>query len=334
VNGQAEIAGLPDGLLDQFSKRAEEIGVEMGDKLADFQAREGRDPSTFEDAAMEREAAVDTRNRKTGLGVTDLRTRWQAEALSLGIDPAILLESVAEHADQHPLRVSLVAVGEVVEALAAKQSAWNRTDVLRQLCGTVSPQPGHDATTWAMALDAAVDTVLAECVDLDPTDTGAHRLSDGRSVWIEPIAKQSTSEHVLAQEEHIVTFALKEQAIARTTPPTTTPGRNRAPDTLLAFLDSLQLCRVNHTEARPPQAPHPPARHKRVLGITQKCAHRGGRHDFERQHRLGRSGTQHVDMIDVGRTGDHRGDQGADLAAGYERSGVDPLVRQAFQTKP
>ena len=84
-------------------------------------------------------------------------------------------------------------------------------DVLRQLCDTVSPQPGHDATTWATALDAAVDTVLAECVDLDPTDTGTHRRSDGRSVWIEPIAKQSTSAHVLAQEEHIITFALDAQ---------------------------------------------------------------------------------------------------------------------------
>ncbi len=211
VNGQAEIAGLGDGLLDQFSKRAEEIGVEMGDKLADFHNREGRDPSTFEYAAMERKAAVDTRNRKTGLGVTDLRTRWRDEARSLGVDPATLLDSAVEHACLNPLQVSPVAVADVVEALATKQSAWNRMDVLRQLCGTVSPQPGHDATTWATALDAAVDSVLADCVDLDPTDTGPHRLSDGRSLWIEPIAKQSTSEHVLAQEEHILTFALDAQ---------------------------------------------------------------------------------------------------------------------------
>ena len=31
----------------------------------------------------------------------------------------------------------------------------------------------------------------------------------------------------------------KERAIARTTPPNTTPGRYRAPDTLLAFLEAL-----------------------------------------------------------------------------------------------
>ncbi len=211
VNGQAEISGLGEGLLEQFSKRAGEIGVEMGDKLAEFHAREGREPTTFEYAAMEREAAVDTRNRKTGLGVTDLRTRWQVEARSIGVDPATVVESAVEYARQHPLQVLPVEVGEVVEALAARQSAWNRMDVLRQLCGAVSPQPGHDATTWVAALDAAVDTVLAECVDLDPTDTGPHRHGDGRSVWIEPIAKQSTSEHVLAQEEHILTFALDAQ---------------------------------------------------------------------------------------------------------------------------
>ncbi len=208
VNGQAEIAGLPDGLLEQFSKRADQIGVEMGDKLTEFHTREGRDPTRFEFAAMEREAAVDTRNRKTGLGVGDLRPRWHREALSLGVDPATVVDTAVEYARHHPTDVSPVAAGEVVEALAARQSAWNRLDVLRQLSGTVSPHPGHNATTWATALDRAVDTVLADCVDLDPTDTGAHRRSDGRSVWIEPVAKQSTSEQVLAQEEHILAFAL------------------------------------------------------------------------------------------------------------------------------
>ena len=225
VNGQAEIAGLPDGLLEKFSKRAGEIGVEMGDKLADFHHREGRDPTSFEYAAMEREAAVDTRNRKSGLGVTDLRTRWHVEARSLVVDPATVVESAVAYAHQHPLLPSPVAAGEVVEALAARQSAWNRMDVLRQLCDTVSPQPRHDATTWATALDAAVDSVLAKCVDLDPTDTGPRRRSDGRSVWIEPITKQSTSEHVLAQEEHIISFALDAQTSEASPSATIVGGR-------------------------------------------------------------------------------------------------------------
>ena len=58
VNGQAEIAGVPSELLEQFSKRSREIGTEMGDKLADFLDHEGRDPTGFEYAAI----LVDLRN--------------------------------------------------------------------------------------------------------------------------------------------------------------------------------------------------------------------------------------------------------------------------------
>jgi integrase/recombinase XerD len=34
-------------------------------------------------------------------------------------------------------------------------------------------------------------------------------------------------------------MSIKEKALARLTPPNTSPSRYRAPDTLLAFLDSL-----------------------------------------------------------------------------------------------
>ena len=213
VNGQAEIAGVPAELLAQFSKRAREIDTEMGDKLADFFDREGRDPSGFEYAAMEREAAVDTRSKKTGLGVPDLRTRWQREAASLGIDAATLTTAISDAVRQHPLEVSPLDVTEVVGSLASRQSTWNRMDVLRTICDTVSPQPGHDGASWAAALDASVNTVLASCIDLDPVGDGtARRGSDGRSVWIEPITNQATSEHILTQEEHILTWALDAQS--------------------------------------------------------------------------------------------------------------------------
>ena len=213
VNGQAEIAGVPAELLEQFSKRAREIDVEMGDKLADFFDREGRDPSGFEYAAMEREAAVDTRSKKTGLGVPDLRARWQREATSLGIDSATLTAAIADAARQHPLEVSPLDVSEVVGLLASRQSTWNRMDVLRTICDTVTPQPGHDGASWAAALDESVNTVLESCIDLDPVADGtARRGSDGRSVWIEPITNQATSDHILTQEEHIVSWALDAQS--------------------------------------------------------------------------------------------------------------------------
>ena len=87
VNGQAEIAGVPDELLEVFSKRAAQINTVMTVKVAEFYAREGRDPSSFERAAMEREVAADTRGRKTGVDHTTLHARWLAEAAAVGITP-------------------------------------------------------------------------------------------------------------------------------------------------------------------------------------------------------------------------------------------------------
>ena len=63
--------------------------------------------------------------------------------------------------------------------------------------------------------------MLASCIDLDP-ETGhtLRRSCDGRSLHIEPITNQSTSEHVLAQEEHILTWAIDAQADDSTPPHT------------------------------------------------------------------------------------------------------------------
>ncbi len=134
VKGQAEIVGVPTELLGQFSKRSEEIEVAMDAKLADFFAREGRDPSGSEYAAMEREAAVDTRSKKSGVGVSDLRTRWHREAATLGIDAATLTAAITDTAGQQPVEAGPLVVSEVVEVLASKQSTWNRMDVLRTIC--------------------------------------------------------------------------------------------------------------------------------------------------------------------------------------------------------
>ena len=73
-------------------------------------------------------------------------------------------------------------------------------------------------------MDRAVDTVLEHCVDLDPGDTHTRRRrSDGRSVWIEPVARHHTSHTILAEEEHIIAWAVDAQLFPPT-PSTTIRG--------------------------------------------------------------------------------------------------------------
>ena len=212
VNGQAEIAGVPDELLAQFSKRTVEVDQAVTVKVAEFYQREGRDPTRWERAAITRHAAADTRVHKSGHGVEDLRTRWLGEAGDLGITPQSLLESVAA-AGRVVEPAPRVSIGEVVEALSVSGSAWHRLEVLRAICDLQRPIAGIDGQRWAATLGRATERVIAECVDLDPTrgDSTRVRGSDGRSVWIEPVAAHITSTEILAEEEAIITWAIDTQ---------------------------------------------------------------------------------------------------------------------------
>jgi len=221
VTGQAEITGVPSDLLAEFSKRTGEVDTALKAKVAEFTAREGRDPTRWERAVLGREAAVDTRGHKTGHGVPDLRTRWRAEAANLGITAEQLTESITDAARDAP-EAEAVRVIDVIDHLSAKGSTWHRADVVRAICDLQRPRPGHDGTRWAAMLEQAADQVLEDCVDLDPptNPNTPRRVSDGRSVWIEPVAAHVTSNMILAQEEQILTWALDAQAPAPSPSPT------------------------------------------------------------------------------------------------------------------
>jgi conjugative relaxase-like TrwC/TraI family protein len=224
VNGQAEIAGLPDELLKVFSKRSGDIDEALADKLDDFRIREGREPSRWERAALTREASADTRSRKSGNGHTDLTTRWQTEAHAVGWTIELLDASIDEAAAAARLEPSdPLIVADVVDAVSQQRSSWTRADVLQAICDRQRPVAQLSGQRWAAILERATDHVINQLVDLDPPGQTTLRQSDGRSVWIEPTAPRFTSETVLTQEESILTWAMAAQADPPT-PSTTING--------------------------------------------------------------------------------------------------------------
>jgi conjugative relaxase-like TrwC/TraI family protein len=224
VKGQAEIAGFPDELRAVFSKRGKQVDDALKVKVDDFRLRNGRSPTRSERLAMEREAAVDTRGHKSGLGVAELATRWRTEAEDVGWTAERLREQVdraaAERSPADP-----VSVADIVEAVSATRSSWGRADVVQAISDLHRPVSQLTGHGWAEVIERAADQVLERCVDLDPpSDTAPQRASDGRSVWIEPTAPRFASEVVLTQEEHIITWAL--DAHADPPSPSTTINRD------------------------------------------------------------------------------------------------------------
>ena len=230
VNGQAEIEGVPEALLDRFSKRTIEVEQAVADKLVDFWEREGRDPTSIERAAIRRESAADTRRHKTGDGVPDLRTRWRAEAGELGVTAKSLSASIAAAHRSEPRHRTTAQ--EIIEHLSTERSSWHRIDVLRVVTDTLRPVAEMSGERWDAALSRAVDTVTNNCIDLDPAGAPEtqQRTSDHRSVWIEPAAPHMTSDAVLRQEEYILSFGIDAQA----------PDASPSTTVRTANLDTLQ----------------------------------------------------------------------------------------------
>ncbi len=214
VNGQAEIAGIPKDVLRAFSKRTVQVEEALDLKIADFVEREGRDPSSWERAALAREAAGDTRSKKSGNGVTELTTRWTNEAAALGwtgveLVNAALLTATELH---HEEILDNLTVHEVIDHLSAAGSVWNRADIMKAICDLKRPVTWQDGERWAVSLERACDSIMEACVGLDPVDTsGPKRESDGRSITTPPIARHFTSERILAEEDFIISWAIDAQ---------------------------------------------------------------------------------------------------------------------------
>jgi hypothetical protein len=131
-------------LLEVFSKRSAQVEAAVAGKVTEFRHREGRDPTTWERAALTREASADTRARKTGHGVTDLLTRWTSEAAELGWTSKHLAAVVnAARVEPTGGRPEVVTVEAVVDQLSVSGSTWGRADVLRAICDLQRPVP-----TW------------------------------------------------------------------------------------------------------------------------------------------------------------------------------------------
>ncbi len=226
VNGQAEITGLDPELLAAFSKRAAQVDVETDARIEEFEAREGRAPSRFERAAIEREAAADTRVKKTGTAAAELRTAWRKEAVDLGHTPRSVIDAVRLAGERQPAPAK-TTVAEIVSALSERKSVWHDLDVLRDITDRFQPRRGISGERWAGVLDRALGQVIDACVGLDPDqrDDEAGRGSDGRSVWIEPVAPRWSSPQVIDQELDLLAWTLAAQDVEPSPSPSIERGR-------------------------------------------------------------------------------------------------------------
>jgi conjugative relaxase-like TrwC/TraI family protein len=229
AHGQAEIAGVPQGLLELWSKRTAQIGPEAAAKIAELETTLGRSLTGGERAAVTKTAVLKTRPGKTHPNPSTLQKGWAVEAENGGLDRDRILAAVRDAADHATADQSLapaiapgVLAQAAVSAAAGLRSTFSRADVAAQVAARFPVDArGADAVL------AAVEELTDQALGLDaavPVGTQSHgvtpRASDARWAGAE----------VLAAEARILSLAQRGRAAGY--------GQARTAAALVAFSDA------------------------------------------------------------------------------------------------
>lgn len=201
--GQGEILGIPESLLEQWSKRTHAVNREAANAVAELETKLGRTLSTDERAAVTKTAVLKTRPDKTHEDSLSLSARWVAEAAALGIELHALLPAAQRAAllAGQPVRVLSGAelAAAALTAAGRSRAVFSRADVAGHVAALL-PTTGMRAAEVLATVEQLSDQALTlgEAVSVGaPVHGATHRRSDPRYATVE----------ILHAEHRILTLA-------------------------------------------------------------------------------------------------------------------------------
>ena len=208
-NGQADIVGIDNEVLVEFSTRGVDIETQVDAWATAFFEREGRPPSPVEVGKAHKTITLATRDAKpadAGLPTATLRDRWRARADGL-VDVDEMLAVVLGNLPA-PMPVVRPSIDDVLLAVETKYAEWAEPQLIEQIGARVTgPDP---ATVAATIEEVRVEAMAsAEVVDLTPPagPDDMLRASDGRPVEMPPSAVRYTTARHLQRELDVVDWA-------------------------------------------------------------------------------------------------------------------------------
>jgi conjugative relaxase-like TrwC/TraI family protein len=195
-DGQAEVVGIPERLLEQWSKRARSVNAEATGAITEFEARLGRSLTGDERAAVTKAAVLRTRPDKIHEPTESLSRRWAAEAAALGIDlpellPAARRTAVTTSAAVQPADDQLAAAALL--AAGRSRAVFGRAEVAGQVAALL-PSTGLPAEQVLARIEAVTDGALGLAAAV-PVDAPVHgptpRHSDARYATLEVLQAEN-----------------------------------------------------------------------------------------------------------------------------------------------
>jgi conjugative relaxase-like TrwC/TraI family protein len=164
ANGQADIAGVPTGLIERFSSRRRQVLDRGAARIAEREAALRRALSDGERAEEYQRAALERRPGKAARGETpdQLRERWGQEAETAGHPATVWLpDAITRSADRvvAPAADSAV-VEEAVAALVDGHATFGRAEIAKALLPS-APATLGDADSVRRWVENTTEAVLA-----------------------------------------------------------------------------------------------------------------------------------------------------------------------------
>ncbi|HEX6394371.1 MAG TPA: MobF family relaxase [Acidimicrobiales bacterium] len=172
-NGGAEILGVPDSFIREFSKRRAQVEAAAAGLAGEKEAVLGRSLTGDERAAIFQLAAYQSRASKAERGETtaQLRARWRTEAAAMGGSTEEWLGDVFGRRTVSQRDVVLSRLGvrpsielaltEVIDRLERTHSTWGRAHVIEALSVVLPAHKAGCGEKLRQVLEGGADAVLA-----------------------------------------------------------------------------------------------------------------------------------------------------------------------------
>jgi conjugative relaxase-like TrwC/TraI family protein len=240
ADGAAEIAGVPTGLIEHFSKRRAQVEACAAQLIGQKEAALGRSLNATERAAAYQLAAYQSRAAKAkGTETTgQLRARWRADAVGSGHDPNEWVGGVfgrgmvTGRSLDAVYRASFQSVedwtAEVIETIERGRSTWGRAQVVEALAVRAVPSAIRTAEAVRELLDGAADELLghSDIVPLSPLRLASAALPDllRRRDGCEPAVRHGAARYTTARSWQAEQAVLEGVEAGRETGVAVVPG--------------------------------------------------------------------------------------------------------------
>ncbi|MHC6219410.1 MobF family relaxase [Arthrobacter sp. MMS24-S77] len=175
-NPSAQLTGVDDSLIREFSNRSRLIELETDRLVAAWTTDHGTPPTATTTIKLRQQATLSTRTPKADIiaPLRELSAQWRARAAAKGFEPRLVLANTIRRSRTNPFRSSdfthdwVDAVASLTrERVATKRATWNRWNLLAEAERVCAAIRCHTPDDRNALIDAVATAAEAQSVPLN-----------------------------------------------------------------------------------------------------------------------------------------------------------------------